>query len=278
MTPLQVQANRFQLVSRIADDLAHEIKNPLHGMVINLELMKRRALAGKSDEVVQRAEFVSSEIMRVNALIDHLLALVRPPRNADLELVDDVDQLVGDLLPVLEAQARLSGVQLVYEGVGSTAGAPIRRDALRLVLLNLFAAALERARAAGGRIRVSAGRAEGALRMVVSDSGAGSTHRRSGRLSPSEGREDAAPDPPGGAGEVAGTQSDASRDAAGVPPDGAGEPEDGDMALGLAVARYLVEEAGGVVEERPAGSDERLVGVSFPATRPLDPGSRAPVL
>jgi signal transduction histidine kinase len=33
-------AERFALVRRIADDLAHELKNPLNAMVINLEVLR----------------------------------------------------------------------------------------------------------------------------------------------------------------------------------------------------------------------------------------------
>ena len=35
-----LHASRYALLSRLADDLAHEIKNPLHSMVINLEVLR----------------------------------------------------------------------------------------------------------------------------------------------------------------------------------------------------------------------------------------------
>src|ERR1700741_2799475 len=34
--PPALRANKLDLLERLADDLAHEIKNPLHSMVINL--------------------------------------------------------------------------------------------------------------------------------------------------------------------------------------------------------------------------------------------------
>ena len=37
-----IRENKLELVERLADDLAHEIKNPLHSMVINLEVLRRR--------------------------------------------------------------------------------------------------------------------------------------------------------------------------------------------------------------------------------------------
>jgi len=171
VTPVEVQANRFQLVSRLADDLAHEIKNPLHAMVINLELVKRRVQAGDIETALQRAGVVESEVMRVNGLVDQLLELLRPPKTDPV--VSDIDAVVELLLPVLRQQARLSGVELVYHGTGSPAGAAIRRDALRLVLLNLLALALERVRTTGGRVDLTALRDEAGTRILVTDSAAG---------------------------------------------------------------------------------------------------------
>ena len=37
-----IRENKLALVERLSDDLAHEIKNPLHSMVINLEVLRRR--------------------------------------------------------------------------------------------------------------------------------------------------------------------------------------------------------------------------------------------
>src|SRR5690606_30390207 len=44
-TPMMIRDNKLALVERLADDLAHEIKNPLHAMVINLEVLRRRIAA-----------------------------------------------------------------------------------------------------------------------------------------------------------------------------------------------------------------------------------------
>src|SRR5690606_25840506 len=74
---LEVRANRMDLVARWADDLAHEIKNPLHAMVINLELVKRRAGSGDREPLVDRVEVVEAELHRVHHLVESLLRLVR---------------------------------------------------------------------------------------------------------------------------------------------------------------------------------------------------------
>src|SRR5512142_2415111 len=99
-------------------------------MVINLELVKRRAQAGDTVTVLQRAELASAEVMRVNTLLDQLLQLLRPMRQGDRVL--DLDAAVAEVLPLLSYQARLSKVELVYHGIGGPIGVPVRRDAVKL--------------------------------------------------------------------------------------------------------------------------------------------------
>lgn len=229
VTPLEVQANRFQLVSRLADDLAHEIKNPLHSMVINLELVKRRAQAGDTVKTLERAEVVVREVTRLNGLIDQLLQLLRPAKQDGP--VTDLDTVLEEVVPLLVQQARLSGVELVYECIGMPAAASIRREALKLVLLNLVTNAVERARASGGRVEVAAVREADGVRLLVTDRGAGSSQDAKARLS-------------------------ASRVAS------------SDARLGLAVARQLVAEAGGALGEAHGESGETVFAASLPAGPP----------
>ncbi len=229
LTPLEVQANRFQLVSRLADDLAHEIKNPLHAMVINLELVKRRAQAGDTAKALERAELVAREVTRLNGVIDQLLQLLRPAKQDGP--VTDLDTVLEEVIPLVAQQARLSGIELVYQGIGMPAAASIRREALKLVLLNLVTNALERARASGGRVEVAAVQDADGVRLLVTDRGAGSSPDAKARLSPSR-----------------------------VAPS--------DERLGLAVARQLVAEAGGALGETRGMSGETVFAAHLPAGPP----------
>ena len=225
VTPLEVQANRFELVSRLADDLAHEIKSPLHAMVINLDLIRRRAQAGDLATALQRADVVADEVMRLNDLLDQLLQLLRPARGDGP--VADLDAVIGEVVPLLSLQARLSGVELVYQEIGTPAAASIRREALKLVLLNLVSDALERVRASGGRVEMAALRDADGVRLLVTDRGAGSSQDAAARLSAS-----AAVATPG---------------------------------LGLKVARALLAEAGGALAVARGDAGETIVAARLPA-------------
>jgi signal transduction histidine kinase len=163
-TSRELQAGRFELLSRLADDLAHEIKNPLHAMVINLEVLKRRVAAGHAESALERAAVLEQELRRVNDLIHKLLLLIRPSRDG-VQLLD-VDEVLGEIVPLLELQARVARVPFEYSPVGATVRVPIQRDALAYALAGLAREALT---AAGPeRPLLLAGSVDdGALRLML---------------------------------------------------------------------------------------------------------------
>lgn len=164
---LERRSNRMDLVARWADDLAHEIKNPLHAMVINLELVKRRASSGEPESLIQRAEVVEAELHRVHDLVDSLLRLVRPWPGADLA---DVGQVFEQLLPVLGARMRVRRIDYEHEpGAGTVTMAP---EDLALVLLNLVDNAID-VTPEGGRVATACQMGREAITIRVEDRGPG---------------------------------------------------------------------------------------------------------
>jgi signal transduction histidine kinase len=139
----ELLAGRFELLSRLADDLAHEIKNPLHAMVINLEVLKRRVVTGNQEGALDRVGVLEHELRRVNELIHRLLMLLRPDREG-VQLLD-IDEVLAEIVPLLELQARVSRVPFEYRAIGRETRARIQRDALAYALIGLAADALPHA-------------------------------------------------------------------------------------------------------------------------------------
>src|SRR5688500_16688583 len=107
---LDARANRYDVVSRLADDLAHEIKNPLNAIVVNLGALRRRIDAGATDIALERTRVIDQEVARVHTLIDRLLQLMRP---APIEIkAISLDETIEELQPILEVQARAARVEL----------------------------------------------------------------------------------------------------------------------------------------------------------------------
>jgi signal transduction histidine kinase len=134
------RANRYDVVSRLADDLAHEIKNPLNAIVVNLEVLRRKIETGATQVAIERANVVDHEIARVHSIVDQLLHLMRPPRGGAQTI--SLDETVGDLRPLLDAQAKAARIQLDLQ---TDAGLFVNatRDAVRFAILNLVVAIYE---------------------------------------------------------------------------------------------------------------------------------------
>lgn len=138
-----ILVNRLRLLDRVADELAHEVKNPLNAAVINLELLKRRLREGQAEGALERAERVGGEIDRVHALVEALFEILRPDRDGDEEV--EVDRTLDALMPVIELQARLGGVAFERERSGAVACVSVDPAVLRQVVLNVVASAIDAA-------------------------------------------------------------------------------------------------------------------------------------
>lgn len=183
-TPLneeQLRANRFELVSRLADDLAHEIKNPLNSIVINLEVLKVRVGRGDASAALERAAVIEQEARRLHHMVDRLLQLIRPDREEAGSLA--LDQVLDELLPLVEARARLARNTFRVD-CDAAVYLPLPRDSFKFALLNLLTAVHDRLGEDGGMLslrcemddtrvclHIAADPAPAALPMPTSDPG-----------------------------------------------------------------------------------------------------------
>lgn len=231
---VEIRANRLDLLSRLADDLAHEVKNPLHAMVVNLALLERRVTTGDTDGCLERVGVLEDEVARLHTVFEALFQLLRP--DVEGPIPRELDDAVRELLPVLEIQAKLARVEVGYEA--AEAGAPIliSRSALRHAVLNLAANALEAMRSTGGRLTLRASRTGHEVQLRISDTGPGIAPEDVERI--------------------------------GMPGFSTGEDRAG---LGVAVARALIEDAGGRLELDAAGADGS--GTTFLLALPLSRGA-----
>jgi signal transduction histidine kinase len=149
-----LRANKLSLVERLADDLAHEIKNPLHSMVINLEVLKRRVSRWSGADAADLMRYVvilSDELDRVNRRVDLLLRMVRPERGGELVFLAEA---VDELLELVELERDRQGVSIDLRAAATAPSAKIPRDIGRQIILNLLVIAMDAA-APGGAVTIT---------------------------------------------------------------------------------------------------------------------------
>ncbi|HEU4454985.1 MAG TPA: HAMP domain-containing sensor histidine kinase [Longimicrobium sp.] len=161
---LALRANKLDLLERLADDLAHEIKNPLHSMVINLEVLKRRVSRAGAEEDVQRyIGVLTGELERVNRRIELLLRLSRPGRGAE---ATTLNELTEELMELVQLEARHHELTVDYRPDGRIARVFVSREPTRQVILNLVLETIDRIEA-GGTLVVRIDERDGWSRIAV---------------------------------------------------------------------------------------------------------------
>lgn len=120
------------MMKRIADRIAHELKNPLNGAVLNVEVMRQRVQRPGIDAstLVPYAEAAASELTRGSALVDALLTLARPA-HAPVDFMSVLEPLVC-LYAAIAAQS--GGTVHLEWATEETMESALDPDAVRAVL------------------------------------------------------------------------------------------------------------------------------------------------
>lgn len=163
--PQDIRANRYDVLSRLADDVAHEVKQPMNSIGINLEVLRARVRNGATDGALERAGIIEQEMWRANHLIDRLLKLFRPVKLESGPLA--VDDILEQLFSIIDLQAKSARVTLEYES-DSSLYALIQREPFNFAMLNLLSHAIDVEADAGGTVTLSARRAGSDIYIVVS--------------------------------------------------------------------------------------------------------------
>lgn len=162
---------RAREMSQLGAGLAHEIRNPLHALRINLHTLKRsfgsRAPLAQ-DQIIDTIDDSNSAIDRLDTLMRDLLQFCDRTGGAIVDV--DVVREVRTTLSLLAEDLRKEQIE-VRSDLPSEA-APVAIDVLRLrqLLLNMLTFAQNRA-GKNGTIDVHVVRAAGGVEIAVSDSG-----------------------------------------------------------------------------------------------------------
>jgi len=163
-----------EMKSRFFANISHELRTPLTLLVTPLEALVHRGRDYSETEAQEMLATMHSHAMRLLKLINDLLDLVRLD-SGRLRIKREpvsVPELVQGLASEVRPAARDKGVKIAVEVSPDLGEAPMDRDKLEKVLLNLIFNAIKFT-AAGGTVTLRARAERETLVLEVADTGKG---------------------------------------------------------------------------------------------------------
>jgi signal transduction histidine kinase len=173
-----LQAERLSMVGTIAAQVAHEVRNPLGSITLNLDLLAREigTLWVASDRKAQEGEAqalvqdIREEVRRIRRVIDDYLKFARLPKlqSQRLKLNAFLEQKLAFMAPTFHK----AGVRLRMEWDPRVNTITADSEQIWQAILNMVQNSLE-AMPDGGTLSVATKREQGQALVTVTDSGNG---------------------------------------------------------------------------------------------------------
>ncbi len=161
-------ATKLAALNRITAGVAHEVKNPLHAMVLHLELLSAKLDAGLDPK--PHVDILMSEVNRLKRVVQTFLDFTRP---VELKLQQiDANVLTREVI-LLAADARAQGVDMEERYSAASLVIKADSDLLKQALLNIIINGCQ-VMPHGGKLLVETGRDEDDhVFIAITDSGPG---------------------------------------------------------------------------------------------------------
>lgn len=148
----QVQrSDRLAMIGQIAAGTAHEIRNPLTSIKGFLQMLNKSFTEQGMCKEKGFTDIMLAEIDRVNDLVNEFLLLSKPKHVVYKPV--DLPSVIKGLLPIINNEAILHDVQLVYEPAISLPPVIADQELLKQVFLNICKNGIE-AMANGGKLMI----------------------------------------------------------------------------------------------------------------------------
>jgi len=176
-----IQAEKLTSLGQMSASIAHEINNPLAGVLVYTQLLSKKVASGtfKKEEALDYLSKMESEVNRCSKIIRNLLDFARQ-KELMLRLVD-VNQVIEQVLAMVGHQAQLQNIEVVKEFSPSLPNAVADFDQLQQVFTNLALNAIQ-AMPDGGKLTLRSSAADGEIRIDVQDTGCGISKENMSKL------------------------------------------------------------------------------------------------
>jgi PAS domain S-box-containing protein len=163
-----LQSEKLAAMGRLTSQIAHELNNPLYGIMNTLELLKTEI----SPESKRRKvlEMALSETVRLSELLRKMLSFSKPDQEEKQAV--DLNTVLDEILLLHEKQLQENDIKIKTFFAEALPQISASKNQLRQVFLNLVANARD-AMPAGGTLRVTTAADSESVRIEIADTGSG---------------------------------------------------------------------------------------------------------
>lgn len=172
-----LHSDRLASLGQLSASVAHEINNPISG-VLNLSMLLQRMLKADGVPPERLEEFrkylgqVTNETARVGRIVSDLLAFSR--RSKPQRAPADLNRIVKSTLSLVQHKMKLSNVEVETTFCEELPAAPCDSSQIQQVTLNLLLNSAEATQSKNERrVAVATSTADGNVILTVSDNGEG---------------------------------------------------------------------------------------------------------
>ena len=163
-----LQSEKLAAMGRLTSQIAHELNNPLYGIMNTLELMKTEIPTGNKRRKL--LEMSLSETVRVTDMLRKMLSFSRPDQEERAPV--DINTILDEILLLHEKQLWEHSIKMVHSFADHLGQVHASKNQLRQVFLNLISNARD-AMPDGGRLTVATEGDDYFVHITVSDNGVG---------------------------------------------------------------------------------------------------------
>jgi PAS domain S-box-containing protein len=163
-----LQSEKLAAMGRLTSQIAHELNNPIYGIMNTLELLKTEIPPENKRRRI--LELSLSEIQRLSEMLRNMLSFSKPEEEKRRPV--KIDELIEGILLVMEKQMKESNIQVEASFDSDIPEVMASTNQMRQVMLNILKNAKE-AMPKGGTLTVRTAREGNKVLITTQDTGIG---------------------------------------------------------------------------------------------------------
>ena len=163
-------SEKVATLGRVAAQVAHEVRNPLAGLLLYSEHLKSKLNESAQNGEAQLVDKIIVTINNLTATTEQILNFARPVTLAPKRL--DLNDVAQDVVQLLSTEITANHIETQLELAPSPVAGMLDEPSIRAATLNLVLNGVQ-AMHDGGRLCICTGRTGGKLWMEIKDTGAG---------------------------------------------------------------------------------------------------------